>query len=409
MTNKAIIARLGAGGDGVVETAAGPVYVPFTLPGEEVTIARNKDRGTLMALLSSSPDRVEPSCRHFEDCGGCALQHMAEPAYREWKRGLVVDALRTRGLDGAVEPLVPSAPGTRRRAVFAVGPRGAVLGFNRHMSHEIVGMEECPVLVPAITGKLPEIRALAAILESRDKAFRLTVTATVSGLDLMASGCGALGDKARRLATNYVIAQGFARLSVDGEIIVEPKKPLVEFGRVPVCPPPGAFLQASVQAEEAMAAIVSTHLAKARRVADLFAGSGAFTLRLAEHSAVHAVEGEAAALAALERGARSVQGIKPVTVERRDLTRRPLLPKDLRPYDGLVFDPPRAGAEAVVQQLAKADVARVAAVSCNPATLARDLAILAKGGYRITSVTPIDQFLWSPHVEVVALLEKKRG
>jgi 23S rRNA (uracil1939-C5)-methyltransferase len=407
MTNRFTIVRLGAGGDGIVETEGGPVYVPYTLPGEEATIARTGSRGTLIALLNPSPDRTEPACRHFETCGGCALQHMGDEAYRAWKRGLVVDALRVRGLDSAVEALVPCRPATRRRAVFAVAPGGQVLGFNRAMSHDIVGIAECPVLVPAITDRLAEISDLASIIAPRRKAFRLTVTATASGLDIAATGCGEPDGSVRRQATDDVIAKGFARLSMDGEIIVEPKKPMVEFGRVPVVPPPGGFLQASAEAEEAMAGVVSGHLRKAKRIADLFAGSGAFALRLAEHSAIHAVESDAAALAALDRGARNVQGLKPVTVERRDLTRRPLLAKELKPYDGLVFDPPRAGAEEVVRQLARADVARVAAVSCNPATLARDLAILVKGGYRITRVQPIDQFLWSPHVEVVALLQKK--
>lgn len=407
MTNRFTIARLGAGGDGIIETEGGPVYVPYTLPGEEATIARTGSRGTVVALLKPSPDRIEPACRHFESCGGCALQHMADDAYETWKRGLVVDALHARGLDCAVEVLVACRPATRRRAVFAVAPGGQVLGFNRAMSHDIVGIEECPVLVPAITGRLAEIRTLASIIAPRRKAFHLTVTATASGLDIAATGCGEPDGKVRRQATDYVIAEGFARLAMDGEIIVEPKKPVVEFGRVPVVPPPGGFLQASAEAEDAMVAAVSGHLRKAKRIADLFAGSGAFALRLAEHSAVHAVESDAAALAALDRGARNVQGLKPVTVERRDLTRRPLLAKELKPYDGLVFDPPRAGAEEVVRQLAKASVGRVAAVSCNPATLARDLAILVKGGYRIAKVRPIDQFLWSPHVEVVALLEKK--
>jgi 23S rRNA (uracil1939-C5)-methyltransferase len=197
-----------------------------------------------------------------------------------------------------------------------------------------------------------------------------------------------------------------SRLSVDGETVIEPAKPVVLFGDVPVAVPPGGFLQATAEAEHAMAALVTDHLAGARHVADLFAGSGTFALRLASRSRVHAAEGDAAALAALEEGARRAAGLKPVTAEKRDLFNRPLLPRELDAFDGLVFDPPRAGAEAQCRQIARSKVRRVAAVSCNPGTLARDLAILKEGGYRITRVTPIDQFLWSPHVEVVALLER---
>jgi len=406
-SNRVTIDQLGAGGDGIAETETGAVYVPFTLPGEEATVARSGNRASLVALLKRSPERVEATCRHFESCGGCALQHLKAESYRGWKRTLVVEALRARGLDCDVAELVSCRPETRRRAVFAVAPGGALIGFNKAMSHDIVGIEECPVLVPAITARLSSLGRIARLLGTGHKPFRLSVTATASGLDLAATGCGKFSDKARRLLTEAVLAEDFARLSVDGEIIVEPKKPVIFFGRVPVTPPPGGFLQASAEAEEAMAAAVREHLAKSKRVADLFAGAGAFALRLAERSAVHAVEGDASALAALDRAAREAHGLKPVTVERRDLARRPLLPKELKAYDGLVFDPPRAGAEEVVRQLAKAEVARVAAVSCNPGTLARDLAILVAGGYRLTKVVPIDQFLWSPHVGAVALMEKR--
>jgi 23S rRNA (uracil1939-C5)-methyltransferase len=204
------------------------------------------------------------------------------------------------------------------------------------------------------------------------------------------------------------MAEGLARLSVDGEIIVEPRKPVVQFGSVAVAVPPGAFLQATEAAEQTMAGLVGQHLSRARRVADLFAGCGSFALRLAATSEVHAVEADAPALAALDRGFRFAGGLKRVTVERRDLFRRPLTFKELNGFDGLVFDPPRAGAEDQSKQIARSEVPLVAAVSCNPVTLARDLRILLDGGYALKSVTPIDQFLWSPHVEAVALLEKPR-
>ena len=284
-----------------------------------------------------------------------------------------------------------------------------MLGYNRALTHSIIDIAECPISVPAIVAALPRLRVLAAMICKTAQAFHLTVTLTDSGFDIAAAGSGALADGARRLVTEFVVREGFARLSVDGEVIVEPVKPRILFGQIAVNPPPGAFLQAVAAAEQTMADIVAAHLKRAKRVADLFAGTGAFALRLAARSEVHAVEGDAASLSALDRGFRFASGgLKRVTTEKRDLFRRPLTFKELNAFDGVVFDPPRAGAEDQSKQIARSDVPFVAAVSCNPTTLVRDLRILIDGGYRLVSVTPIDQFLWSPHVEAVALLEKPR-
>lgn len=236
----------------------------------------------------------------------------------------------------------------------------------------------------------------------------MTVTTTASGLDVAVDDAGRLSDAARLKVSDFAGRAGFARLSVGGEVIVEPRRPVVMFGEIAVAPPPGAFLQATAEAETAMAALVMQHLSGSKRIADLFAGSGTFALRLAADAEVHAVESDAAALAALDRAFRFTTGLRKVTTEKRDLFRRPLVVKELDRFDGLVFDPPRAGAEDQVKQIARSAIPKVAAVSCNPVTLARDLAILVAGGYRVTGVTPIDQFLWSPHVEAVALLEKPK-
>jgi len=405
------ISGLGAQGDGIAATERGPVYVPFALPGETVNAAVEKDRGTLMALVERSPQRVEPPCRHFGVCGGCALQHLEPSAYHSWKRDRVVQALAFSGIEAQVEPLVTCAPESRRRAAFTARrtDRGMLLGYNQALSNQIVDVEECPILLPEIVGALPVLRELARIVCATADPFRLLVTATASGLDIAASGTGTLTPPARQAATRFVIATGIlARLSVDGEIVVEPRKPSIMVGSATIAPPPGGFLQAVASAEEAMAAIALPHLAPAKKVADLFSGSGAFALRLARQSEVHAVEADQAALAALDRGFRFGTGLKRVTIEKRDLFRRPLTFKELNAFGGLLFDPPRAGAEDQAKQIARSDIARVAAVSCNPATLARDLKILVDGGYRLVRVVPVDQFLWSPHVEAVALLEKPK-
>lgn len=410
MSARFAIARLGSQGDGVAETDSGEVFIPFALPGETVTAAREKDRATLMAVLEASPLRIDPACRHFTECGGCALQHLEAETYRQWKRDKVVHALKSKGIVCDVGALVPCAPQTRRRVVFSARRTevGMRLGFVRALSSEVIAIEECPISLPGIVAALDRLKALAGLICATTKSFHMTVTVTGSGLDVAAHESGKLGENQRRVASNFVIAEGLARLSVDGEIIVEPKKPVVLFGSVAVALPPGAFLQATEAAEQAMAGIVGQHLSRAKKVADLFAGCGSFALRLAARSEVHAVEGDAPALAALDRAFRFTSGLKRVTSERRDLFRRPLTFKELNAFDGLVFDPPRAGAEDQSKQIARSDVPLVAAVSCNPVTLARDLRILIDGGYALKSVTPIDQFLWSPHVEAVALLEKPR-
>ncbi|MER8635813.1 class I SAM-dependent RNA methyltransferase [Mesorhizobium sp. M1365] len=410
MSTRFTIARLGSQGDGIAETETGEVFIPFALPGEVVTAAREKDRATLMSVVEASRLRVDPPCRHFGACGGCAVQHLETEAYHRWKREKVVLALKSKGIACDVGALVPCAPHTRRRVVFTArrSEAGMQFGFVRALSSEIISIEECPISAPQIVAALDRLRMLAGLICTTTKSFHMAVTVTGSGLDVAVHDSGKLGENQRRVASNFVIAEGLARLSVDGEVIIEPNKPVVLFGGVAVAVPPGAFLQATEAAEQAMANIVGQHFARAKKVADLFAGCGSFALRLAARSEVHAAEGDAAALAALDRAFRFASGLKRVTGERRDLFRRPLTFKELNAFDGVVFDPPRAGAEDQSKQIARSDVPLVAAVSCNPVTLARDLRILMDGGYTLKSVTPIDQFLWSPHVEAVALLEKPR-
>ncbi|RFB97195.1 RNA methyltransferase [Rhizobium leguminosarum bv. trifolii] len=414
-TETVTIEKLGAQGDGIAGSAGGPVYVPFSLPGETVAIARVKSQGTIMSITTPSPDRQEPPCRHFGPdgvngtCGGCTLQHMADAPYRAFKRQLVIDALRSKGLTPEVGEIVPARPGERRRVVFAARKteKDMLIGFNQAESHHIVAIEECPISSAGIIARLPAIRAIAASLATSAEPFRVSVLETLSGLDIAVDEVKKLSDAQRRKAVETVLSlRGVARVSLNGEILIEPSKPLIDFGGVQVSPPPGGFAQATKPAEEAMAELVLAHAGKAKRIADLFAGAGTFSLRLARIGRVHAVEAEAKALAALDHAARNTQGLKPVSIEKRDLFRRPLMTQEFKPYDAVVFDPPRAGAEFQCKELARSGVKKIAAVSCNPLTLARDLAILVDGGYRITGVTPIDQFLWTSHVEVVATLEK---
>ena len=409
------IARLGSGGDGIADAAGGPVYVPFTLPGETVAVARVKNHGTVMSMSEVSPERVSPPCVHFGPdgkngtCGGCTLQHASDTLYHDFKRNLVIQALKSKGLTPEVAPLVTARPGERRRVVFTARrtEKGILLGFNQAGSHHIVAIEHCPISSDGIISRLEAIRRVAAGIATSAEPFRVTVLETRSGLDLAFEGVKKVGDRERRAVTENVLAlRGIARVSSDGEILIEPQKPVIDFGGVAVSPPAGGFTQATKPAEDAMAELVLEALGKAKRVADLFAGSGTFALRIARKAKVHAVEGEEKALKALDNAARNTQGLKPVTVEKRDLFRRPLMASELKVFDAVVFDPPRAGAEDQCKELARSGVKTIVAVSCNPVSLARDLSILTAAGYRIRLVTPIDQFLWSAHVEAVAVLEK---
>ena len=285
------ISRMGHQGDGIADTADGPVFVPGALPGEVVTAAREKDRAQLLAVLEASPERIKPACRHFTTCGGCAIQHLEEGAYRAWKRGLVVQALKARGVEAQVGDLVACTPHSRRRAAFTARntDTGLHLGYNQAFSNILVDIEECPVLLPAIVGAAGILRHLASIVANTSKPFRFLVTATASGFDVAAADCGKPTEAIRRAATDFVIKSGIARLSIDGEIIVEAVKPTLVFGSAAVSPPPGAFVQAVAEAETAMATLVTTHVRKAKKVADLYSGCGTFALRLAANAEVHAV------------------------------------------------------------------------------------------------------------------------
>lgn len=401
------IGRLGAGGDGVAEGPDGPIYVPFTLPGERVRIGIQPggDHATLLEVLQPSADRVAPICPYFGVCGGCALQHMESDAYLRWKREQVVAALQARGLAAEVEAARPVPLGSRRRAALALGRArgGAILGYRRARSHDLIDVAACPVLIPLVSDSLGKLKtALGSLLGGKREA-RVGLTETLKGLDILLEGVrpapASLGAFAAKAA-----ALGVARLTVDGESMVFGDAPEVDLSGAKVRLPPGAFLQASPEAEAKLVGLVRDGVEGAKRVADLFAGLGTFTLALARTAAVDAYEADEAALAALAEAARRTPRLKPVKTFARDLFHSPLGAKELQGYDAVVFDPPRAGASAQAQELAKSRVKKLVAVSCNPGTLARDLRILVDGGYRIARVVPVDQFLFSPHIEVVAHL-----
>jgi 23S rRNA (uracil1939-C5)-methyltransferase len=400
---------MGARGDGVVADADGAVHVPFTLPGERVQAHVRGQRGLLETVQEASADRVPAPCPHFGVCGGCALQHWSERPYLAWKAGLVVRALERAGLTADIGLAIPAWGRGRRRASFqARWQVGEVrLGFSEARSHTLVPVEACPVLTPSLAASLPQLREIAALLMPRDASVTLAVTETLTGLDVDLRGAGRVARFGRsgteRLAQ---AAQGLARLSLEGETAVSPAPPQVRIGVATVPLPTGAFLQATQLGEETLAAKVLAWSAGAKRIADLFAGLGTFALRLKALAPVLAVETDRPSVAAMVAGANALAGGHRLEAQERDLFRAPLAPLELKGIDTVVFDPPRAGAQGQCEQLARSKVARVIAVSCDPQSFARDAAILVGGGFTLVEAVAVDQFRWSPHVEIAARFER---
>lgn len=401
------IERLGARGDGL---AADGLAVPGGLPGESVEVIREEGRTRLIAIATPSPDRIAPFCPHYARCGGCAVQHLAPDAYARWKRGIVAQALAQARIETELAPLVDAHGAGRRRITLHLRRIDGSLraGLMEARSHALVPIDLCPITVPALHRAPAIAEALAGPLAGSGKPLDMLVTATRTGLDLDMRGHGPIDARARDALTGLADEHDLARLSLHGERVVERRAPILDSGGVPVSPPPGGFLQATEAGEAALVALARTAVpARAKRVLDLFSGIGPFALALARGHEVHAVEGEAGPLAALERAARGRTGLKQVTIERRDLFRRPLLGPELDRFDAVLFDPPRAGAQAQARMLAQSRVPLVIGVSCDPGTFARDAASLIAGGYRLERVTPLDQFRHSAHVELVGIFRRE--
>ncbi|GAB4268484.1 MAG: class I SAM-dependent RNA methyltransferase [Pararhodobacter sp.] len=374
------------------------------LPGEVIEGDIIDGRIAQPRIVTPSADRVAAPCRHYKACGGCALMHASDGFVAGWKQQVVRNALSARGLAAPFRPILTSPPQSRRRAVLA-GRRlksGALVGFHARASDIVVAVPGCRLLDPALIAALPALEELVAEGGSRKGEVKLTVTRYEQGVEVAVTG-GKPVDEALRIALPQIAARHrLARLAWDGDVLMQPEPPTLSMGAARVSPPPGAFLQATPQGEAALLAAVRDAVGDARRIADLFAGCGTFALPLAETAEVHAVEGERPMLAALDLGWRTAPGLKRVTTEARDLFRRPLLPDELSRHDAVVIDPPRAGAQAQIAEIARSGVPVIAAVSCNPVTFARDARALTDAGYRLNWVQVVDQFRWSSHVELAA-------
>jgi len=414
------IDHVGARGDGVAQAGDKRVYVPYTVPGDKATVRLGAALGDgfearVTTLQAQGPGRVTPPCKHFGECGGCALQHWDGARYLAWKHDLVVTALKKRGLplDG-VEAIRAAQPRTRRRADFTAIRReeDLVIGFNARGTNAVINLKECHVVLPEIAALLPALReALTALLRPAEKA-EIAVNALDQGLDVLIVTTAALGQGGRKRLAALAEGLGVVRVSrrhpseARAETLVERARAHITFGGIKVEAPPGAFLQATRDGEAALVEAVLAGAGAPKRVADLFCGAGTFTFALAAKGAeVLAVDDAARLVQAVDQAAKAAK-LARVTTRVRDLATKPVTPQELAGVDAVVFDPPRAGAQAQALQLAKSRVPTVLAVSCEPGTFARDAQILAKGGYKLKRVLPVDQFLWSPHVELAAVFKR---
>ncbi|MGQ0672042.1 MAG: class I SAM-dependent RNA methyltransferase [Hyphomicrobium sp.] len=402
------IARLGAKGDGVAEGSARPEFISFALPGERWRLGEGSPQ-----RLTASAERRDPLCRHFGTCGGCVAQHMSDTLYEKWKHAAVAEAFSHRGIVADVRPLVRVPTASRRRAFFGVERRGreVLIGFREEGEHTLVDMAECPVLDPAIVAALPHLRTIARLAMPKEKSGRLVVTKLDTGLDVaFDNGIKVLSAEERAALASAAEAARLVRLTVAGDLVVQRGPATLTIAGVAVEPPPSVFLQAVPAAEAALSDIVRAAVPKkTRTVCDLFAGLGTFTFPLARRFAVIAFDSDKRAIGALDSARKKATGLKPVEARLRDLFREPMSVRELNGFDCIVFDPPRAGAAEQAERIAQSKVPVVIAVSCNPATMARDARTLIDGGYAMGPVTPIDQFVFSPHVEAVAVFSKKGG
>jgi 23S rRNA (uracil1939-C5)-methyltransferase len=398
------IETLNKRGEGV---AADGRVVPGALPGER---ARWEAGGTI--LIDPSPARATPICRYFGECGGCAAQHMGGTLYANWKRDSLVTALRRVGVETEVGALVDVHGAGRRRATFHAAFHARAhedVGFMRARAHEIINIEACPLFSPDLAGAVAAGRELAGQLRNVGKPLDIQATATIGGLDLDLRGSGPLEAIEIRKLVATAERLDVARVCNHGATIVERRPPRVAFGEARVTLPGGGFLQATISGEEALADAAMAAASGAGKVADLFCGAGAFALRLAAAHDVFAADSDADAILALKRGAVETAGLRPIEAVARDLNQRPLRPDELARFDAVLFDPPRAGALGQARELAQSAVPVVVAISCNVDSFARDARLLVDGGYVLETVTPLDQFRFSPHVEIVAAFRRPRA
>ncbi|NOZ67430.1 MAG: class I SAM-dependent RNA methyltransferase [Alphaproteobacteria bacterium] len=405
------ISHIGAKGDGIAD---GPLFVPFSVDGDDLEVKVNGKQGRIKHIHKASPHRVAPLCKHFGRCGGCALQHVSEDHYKNWKQQKVITELGHRGFDDiSLLPLEVSPLASRRRArLTAIG--GRAVGFAERGSHNIIDITECPVMAPEIVRFIGPLRVfLKGQLAARQK-MAIQINLADNGLDIILESSGEPDLDLRMDIAAFAEGQDVARIcwrdtklkKPSPEILCERRKPHVSFAEHQVFLPPGSFLQATKAGEDVLMDFVAKAVEGADKIVDIFAGCGTFTVGLIGRHAVHAVEGDQHMTMALQQSSHQMGKIRNLTTEVRDLFLRPLLPHELNKFDAVIIDPPRAGARDQIQEIALSEVANLVMVSCNPATFARDARTLVDAGFIMGDILPVDQFLYSSHLEIVSTFRR---
>ncbi len=388
------IERVGERGDGLAQGKA----FARTLPGEIISSKTGE-------VQQASADRIVPFCPVFDTCGGCKLQHWRLEPYQAWKVGLLEQALKAHDIETKLNPIIDAHGAGRRRVTLHVRQaNGAwVAGFMAEKTHALVALDACPILVPNLQNAPQIARQFGALLGNCD----VSITAADNGLDVAVKAERKLADKVMGGFEILMQRHNILRVSINGLAAAQITPPVTQMGKAQVQLPIGSFLQATLLGQETLAGLLEPHLKKAKAILDLFCGVGPFAFAMAERHKVHGIDSDKPSIALLQNAVRYVVGLKPITAAVQDLFVNPLVPAELNEYDAIVFDPPRAGAETQCRNIAKSKVKTVIAVSCDVQTFARDAKILIDGGYVLKEVTPVDQFKYTPHLEVVGAFRRQ--
>ncbi|MBL4739734.1 MAG: class I SAM-dependent RNA methyltransferase [Sneathiella sp.] len=416
---KLTIDHIGSNGDGVAIKDDRPYYVPFTAPGDIITATVKEERGRgfiaeLEELQTPSPLRRKAACKHFMTCGGCSLQHLDDATLANWKKDRITEPLVRANVDfDTIEDTLTSPQGSRRRVEFVAAKRkkGVMIGYHLKKSHQIFDVGECPILSPDLLALVKPLRLMLPIIMARNSEARLILTSTVNGPDLLISANIELDLEVREVLADFCQKHSLSRITLRNEKerfeekVVTRKPTAIKIENFDAEVPPGGFLQATEEGQETLISLMKQYLSKNKNVVDLFSGCGSFTLPAgATSKKVEAFEGNEDMVAALQKSAN--KHMLPIVAQYRDLFRRPLIFDELNKFDTAIIDPPRAGATAQVAELAMSKISTIIFISCNPNSFARDAKLLLDGGYQLKKVIPIDQFLWSPHVELFSIFEK---
>ena len=418
MSLKVTIEELGGRGDGIVKAEKGPIYVPFSVPGDVVDLDIQGRKGSINRFYEKSSHRVEPPCQYFMRCGGCAVQHIEDKYYRHWKTDLIRTALKNQDLtDIQFAELQVSSINSRRRTSFhalGLGARKIKLGYAQKGSHNLIDINMCSIIVPEIEQFIDPLRVfLTGYLKQKQK-MTIAVTASDNGLDVILNGAGEPDLDLRMKAATFAEKNDLARISwLDTkikksyfELLAERKKPFVTFNGRRVYYPIGSFLQATKEGQDILIKNMLESLPGCKKILDLFSGCGTFSVAAASECHVHAVENNQDMLNALKSSVNMMSGIKNLTTEVRDLFFRPLLPHELNEFDAAIIDPPRAGAHNQISEIIKSDLQKLVMISCNPVTFAKDSRRLVEAGFTMGIVTPVDQFLFSSHLEIITVFTR---